>query len=78
MILCHNGVLQKKKKALRDIKPELRSKQDLNLLWLDALTTESLELWHWSRDRHNSIPSGSQVQAFYSVGAQYQSTLSDE
>ena len=27
----------------------------------DALTTELLELWHWSRDRHNSIPAGSQV-----------------
>ena len=27
----------------------------------DALTTELLELWHWSRDRHNSIPAVSQA-----------------
>ena len=39
-------------------------------LWSDALTTELLELWHWSRDRHNSIPDGSQVSVgFYSVGS---------
>ena len=34
---------------------KLRSSQDLNLVLLNALTTEPLELWHWSRgqmDRH--------------------------
>ena len=30
-------------------------------LQLDGLTTWLVELWLWSRDRHNSIPAGSQV-----------------